>query len=140
MAGIDEKGPAKPAGIEVGDVIVRFDGRDIKDSRDLPRIVASTPVGKAVDVVVVRKGKEDDASRSPSAAWRTTSASSRPTCSSRRRMLPTATARPSASTLSGITDELRRRFSIKDELKGVVVTRVDPELGRRRQAHPGRAT
>ena len=49
--GIDEKGPAKPAGLEVGDVIVRFDGKEVKESRDLPRIVASSPVGKAVDVV-----------------------------------------------------------------------------------------
>ena len=59
VAGIDDKGPAKPSGLEVGDVIVRFDGREVKDSRDLPRIVASTPVGKAVDVVIVRKGKEE---------------------------------------------------------------------------------
>jgi serine protease Do len=29
-------------------------------------------------------------------------------------------------SLSGVTDELRRRFSLKDDLKGVVVTRVDP--------------
>ena len=39
-------------------MIVKFDGKDVKDSRDLPRIVASTPVGKAVDVVIVRKGQE----------------------------------------------------------------------------------
>jgi serine protease Do len=39
-------------------VIVRFDGKEVKDSRDLPRIVASTPVGKAVDVAIVRKGQE----------------------------------------------------------------------------------
>ncbi|MFL5206074.1 MAG: Do family serine endopeptidase, partial [Microvirga sp.] len=58
IAGIDEKGPAKPAGLEVGDVIVRFDGKEVKDSRDLPRIVASSPVGKAVDVAIVRKGQE----------------------------------------------------------------------------------
>ncbi|MBA4465527.1 PDZ domain-containing protein, partial [Cylindrospermopsis raciborskii CS-506_A] len=58
VAGIDEKGPAKPAGIEAGDVIVKFDGVEVKESKDLPRIVGQTPVGKAVDVVVVRKGKE----------------------------------------------------------------------------------
>src|SRR5579864_8587620 len=58
VAGIDEKGPAKPAGIESGDVIVKFNGKDIKESRDLPKIVASTPVGSEVDVVVVRKGQE----------------------------------------------------------------------------------
>ena len=41
-----------------GDVIVKFDGKDIKESRDLPELVASLPVGKEVDVVVVRKGQE----------------------------------------------------------------------------------
>ena len=39
-------------------MIVKFDGKDIKESRDLPRLVASMAVGKKVDVVVVRKGKE----------------------------------------------------------------------------------
>ena len=59
VAGIDDKGPAKPAGIEPGDVIVKFDGQDVKEMRDLPRIVADTPVGKDVEVVVIRKGKEE---------------------------------------------------------------------------------
>ncbi len=59
VAGVDDKGPAKPAGIEAGDVIVKFDGKDIKEMRDLPRIVADTPVGKDVEVVIVRKGKEE---------------------------------------------------------------------------------
>jgi serine protease Do len=54
VAGIDEKGPAKPAGIEAGDVIIKFDGKDIKEMKDLPRIVADTPVGKDVDVTIVR--------------------------------------------------------------------------------------
>src|SRR6185503_19706918 len=58
IAGLDDKGPAKPAGIEAGDVIVTFDGHDIKDMRDLPRIVADTPVGKDVEVIVIRDGKE----------------------------------------------------------------------------------
>src|SRR3954465_7158738 len=35
VAGIDAKGPAKPAGIEPGDVIIKFDGKDIKEMRDL---------------------------------------------------------------------------------------------------------
>ena len=59
VAGIDDKGPAKPGGIEPGDVVVKFDGHDIKEMHDLPRIVADTPVGKTVDVVVIRKGKEE---------------------------------------------------------------------------------
>ena len=59
VAGVDDKGPAKPAGIEPGDVIVKFDGKDIKEMRDLPRIVADTPVGKDVEVIIIRKGKEE---------------------------------------------------------------------------------
>ena len=58
VAGVDDKGPAKPAGLQAGDVIVRFDGKDIRESRDLPRLVAAMPVGKTVDVVVLRDGKE----------------------------------------------------------------------------------
>lgn len=53
-----ESGPAKDAGIEPGDVIIRFDGKDVDSARDLPLMVAQTPVGKAVRVVVWRDGKE----------------------------------------------------------------------------------
>jgi serine protease Do len=49
--------PAEKAGIEQGDVIVAFDGKEIGDSKDLPRTVASTPVGKSVTVKVSRGGK-----------------------------------------------------------------------------------
>src|SRR5205807_10036857 len=59
VAGVDEKGPAKPAGIEPGDVIVKFDGKEIKEMRDLPKIVGDTPIGKDVPVIVIRKGKEE---------------------------------------------------------------------------------
>src|ERR1700751_1553745 len=59
VAGVDDKGPAKPGGIEPGDVVIKFDGHDVKEVRDLPRIVADTPVGKQVDVVIIRKGKKE---------------------------------------------------------------------------------
>jgi serine protease Do len=48
-------GPADQFGIKRGDVIVAFDGRPIKESRELPYIVASTPVGKTVSVQFIRK-------------------------------------------------------------------------------------
>jgi serine protease Do len=126
VAGVDDKGPAKPAGIETGDVIVKFDGQEVKQSRDLPRIVANTPVGKAVDVTVVRKGKEvvksvtlgrlEDNDRQQQA-----SLNQQPPAD-----VPSATRRVLGLELSGVTDEVRKRFNIKDNVKGVVVTRVDP--------------
>ncbi len=91
VAGVDDKGPAKPAGIEPGDVIVKFDGHDIKEMRDLPRVVADTPVGKDVQVTVVRKGKEE-----------------------------TKTVK-----LGRLTEDLRKRYKIKDTVKGVVITAVE---------------
>ncbi|MBW8903537.1 MAG: Do family serine endopeptidase, partial [Bradyrhizobium sp.] len=59
IAGVEDKGPAKPAGIEPGDVVVKFDGKDIKEPKDLSRVVADTAVGKDVDVVIIRKGAEE---------------------------------------------------------------------------------
>jgi serine protease Do len=50
--------PADKAGIKQGDVIVNFDGRKVENSKDLPRIVAATPIGKEVAVTVLRDGKE----------------------------------------------------------------------------------
>ena len=51
-------GPAQAAGIQPGDLIVRFDGKDIKDATGLSQIIAETPVGKEVTVTVVRRGKQ----------------------------------------------------------------------------------
>jgi serine protease Do len=55
---VDPAGPAADAGIERGDVIVEFDGTAIASMEELPRVVAATPVGKPVDVVVQREGKK----------------------------------------------------------------------------------
>lgn len=51
-------GPAKTAGMLAGDVIINFDGGEVKNSRDLVKRVADAPVGQAVRVVVLRGGKE----------------------------------------------------------------------------------
>ena len=48
---------AEAGGIRRGDVIIKFDGKDIDEMNELPRIVASTPVGKEVEVAILREGK-----------------------------------------------------------------------------------
>ncbi|HUH66609.1 MAG TPA: DegQ family serine endoprotease [Syntrophales bacterium] len=60
IANVIKGSPAEKAGIKQGDVILSFDGKDIKSSNDLPWIVAETPVGKTVDVNLMRQGKEMD--------------------------------------------------------------------------------
>jgi len=58
VADVTAGGPAEEAGIKRGDVIISFDGEDIKEMHDLPYIVASTPVEKKVTVEIIRKGKK----------------------------------------------------------------------------------
>ncbi|MFQ5682144.1 MAG: DegQ family serine endoprotease [Candidatus Binatia bacterium] len=57
VANVLKDGPAAKAGMKVGDVIIEFDGKEIKDSRDLPNIVARTPVSRKVPVKVLRDKK-----------------------------------------------------------------------------------
>ncbi len=125
IAGIDDKGPAKPAGIEPGDVVVKFDGKDIKEMRDLPRIVADTPVGKDVEVLIIRKGKEetktvklgrlDDGEKQ--AALATPKADAPEDKSSVKKAL--------GLDLGNLTAELRKKYKIKESVKGVLITGVD---------------
>src|SRR3546814_4154046 len=58
VAAVTEGGPAQDAGIEQGDVILEFDGREVPEMRRLPAMVAETPVGATVDVTVWRRDGE----------------------------------------------------------------------------------
>ena len=57
VANVTKGSPAEAAGIEVGDVIVAFDGVPVRKSSELSLIVARTPVGNVADVAVVRNGR-----------------------------------------------------------------------------------
>jgi serine protease Do len=136
VAGVDDKGPAKPAGIEAGDVILKFDGADIGESKDLPRIVGQTPVGKDVEVLIMRKGKEltktvklgrlEDGEKLAKAS----TGNAEPDKPAIKKAL--------GMELSGLNDELKKRFNIKDGVRGVVVTKVDPNSpGADKRIQPG---
>ncbi|HSI29417.1 MAG: DegQ family serine endoprotease [Methylophilus sp.] len=56
IAGVEKNSPADKGGLEVGDIILKFDGKPIVTSGDLPRVVASIKPGKVVPVEIVRKG------------------------------------------------------------------------------------
>ncbi len=59
VAEVTPGGPAAEAGIERGDVITAFAGTPITDAHELPALVARTPVGKTVEVTVLRGGQEE---------------------------------------------------------------------------------
>jgi serine protease Do len=123
VAGIDDKGPAKPAGIEPGDVIVKFDGKDIKEMRDLPKIVGDTPIGKDVPVIVIRKGKEE------TKTVRLGRLEDVPQQASVKTEAPvedkSVVQKALGLSLSNMSDELRKKHKIKEAVKGVVITAVD---------------
>jgi serine protease Do len=130
VAGVDEKGPAKAAGIQTGDVIVKFDGIDIKESRELPKIVAMTPVGKDVEIVVMRQGKDvpvsvklgrlEDSERKV--------ALDADKGDSKKPLVETPVHKALGMEFSSLDDATRRKFSIKESIAtGVVVTGVDPD-------------
>jgi serine protease Do len=58
VSDVTQKSPADSAGIEEGDVIVEFSGRQIDDSEDLVSAVGKSKVGEKVKIVVVRKGEK----------------------------------------------------------------------------------
>ena len=58
VANVSKGGPAEKAGVKVGDVIIEFDGHTVKESGDLPIIVARTPVEKKISMTVLRDKKE----------------------------------------------------------------------------------
>jgi serine protease Do len=58
ISGVVEGGPVANGPIEVGDIVTSFNGRQISETRDLTRIVAESPIGEPLDVVILRDGKE----------------------------------------------------------------------------------
>jgi serine protease Do len=125
IGGVIKGGPVDNGTILAGDVVIKFDGRDIDDVKELQRLVAETPVGKAVDVVVVRKGQEQTvkvtlgrledgeklAEGEQGEAEQTPEA-------------PESTATVLGMTVGELDDAARQQFGIGKEISGVVVTEV----------------
>jgi serine protease Do len=126
VAGVDDKGPAKPAGIEPGDVVVRFDGKDIKDPKDLSRVVADTAVDKEVDVVVIRKGAEE--TRKVKIGRLEDNDKAKEAAVKSKDEVPAeklVTQKVLGLDLATLSKDLRTKYKIKDSVKGVIITGVD---------------
>jgi serine protease Do len=111
-------GPAAAAGVEHGDVIVEFDDQVIDSWNELPRVVASTPVGKKVKLVVVRDGKRKTLKAEVGALdeGKTLAASEEPA---------EGGAAAFGLRVQDLTPEIAEQLGVKDDA-GVLVTRVEP--------------
>ena len=139
VASLSDKGPAQAAGIQPGDVILKFDGKDVEDMRQLPRLVAETPINKAVAVVLWRKRAETTVqvkiAKLDESDQQVANAPDAPKKTARTE---TGVVKTLGLTLSGITPDLKDKFSLGDDAKGVVVVDVAKDSSAAdRGVHPG---
>ena len=126
VAGLTDDAPAAKAQMRNGDIILKFGGADVKDTKALVRVVGDTAPGQQVPVVVWRDGKEQSlqatVGEAPEDQTQVASASQ------------PAKPKPGAPTeLSGlgmklgpINDDTRGKYKLDADQKGVVVTDVAP--------------
>lgn len=129
IAAVSDNGPAQKGGMLAGDVVIRFNGQEVREMRNLPRIVAGAEIGKTVDVVVIRKGKEQTLkiqvaklAEPDKKSNRQTKAEPEPLQKSRQTQ-----NRPLGLELSAVSEELRRRYRLSPDTQGLVITAVDPD-------------
>lgn len=113
VAEVTPGSPADQAGLQRGDIIVGFNGTAVRDSRELPALVAQAPVGSQAKVTVLREGKE-----------RTFTV----TLGELKDQEAKAGSGESqwGMTVADLSPELARRFQLERDQKGVVVTDVEP--------------
>src|SRR5690606_32092909 len=119
VAGVSTGGPAAAAGLEAGDIVLAFDGRNIATMRDLPRVVAEAAIGSSVDVQIFRDG--ETLTRRIEVARLEDEADEKPETSATKPAIPEKTVVLGLG-LSGLNDDLRRRFGVPEETEGVLVT------------------
>jgi serine protease Do len=123
VASVNDGSPAAKAGIKAGDVILKFDGKDVTEMRKLPRIVAETPINKSVPVELWRDGKRQNLSvavgemldEQPEQAKTPEKAQANPG----GQVIP-----GTGLSVATLTPALREKFSLDEETNGVVVIDV----------------
>jgi serine protease Do len=128
IAGLSDDGPADKAGIQAGDIVVEFNGKPVESMRALPRLVADTPPGETVEVIVLRDGErvtlaleigllEEEQVAAATTEEPEAGENGEPTVETAGAMF--------GLELGAITDEARQTYSIESSVEGVLVTRVE---------------
>jgi serine protease Do len=127
IASVRDGGPAQAAGIQPGDVVLTFDGKEVTDMRRLPRIVAETPVEKTVKVTVWRKRKEHTFDVKVGELKEEEQQAAATPNKQQTPAEPPGTVKALGLSLANLTPELRERFSLAEDSAGVVVVDVAPD-------------
>jgi serine protease Do len=127
IAAVTPDSPASKAGLEAGDVILKFDSKEVTTMRGLPRIVAQAPIGKAVDVEILRKGQQKNVQVTVGLLADEGDVDTDVTEPDDSSGVTSPSAHLMGLKLSVLTDDLRRKYGFDDKVKGVVVEAVDAD-------------
>jgi len=116
ISDVTKDSPAEKAGFMVGDILVEFDGKQINEMNELPRLAATTPVGKKARVKLLRKGKMIE---------KTVTIEKMPESATAGPARTSGASEKLGLVVSDLTRELAARIGTK-ETTGVVVTGVKP--------------
>lgn len=126
---ISPDGPAQSAGLRAGDVVVRFGGRDVADSRALTRMVGESAVGSSVELEIMREGRRQTISASIERLIESDGgariASGGTAEHFRRDDGGPRSGRVFGVALSELDPSLREQFQIEPDVRGLVVLSVD---------------
>ncbi|MGB4192058.1 MAG: Do family serine endopeptidase [Rickettsiales bacterium] len=118
VSNVMEDSPAEKSNIQVGDIILKFDGKAITSSKKLPRIVATTAVGKKVDVEIMSKGKNKKISlvvgENDKIANKEVNLSD-----------PKAIKSMYGMSLSELTSAMRKKLNLPSDITGIVVSAIE---------------
>ena len=123
VASVTPDGPAEKAGIQPGDVVLEFDGREVESMRRLPRMVAETAIGKAVEVVVWRNGAREVLQVQLGQLDDTVLA--RASAVEEPDNLELDQIGDLGLSVARLSPELRERYELPTEAGGVVITEID---------------
>ncbi|MFN3370104.1 MAG: Do family serine endopeptidase [Sphingomonadaceae bacterium] len=131
VAGVEPNGPARAAGIQQGDVVVRVAGQEVTPDNSLSYIVANTPIGTRVPIEVIRGGKRVTLTatigeRPSEAALLGQPEASEPQARGSAEAGAEAARRSLGLTLQALTPELRQQLRLPDSVRGVIISRVNP--------------
>jgi serine protease Do len=123
VAGVNDGGPADKAKIHNGDIILKFNNQDVKEMRSLPRIVADSDVGQSVPVLLWRDGKQ--VTVQATLAEKPDDVQVAASTPAEKGETPTEISGLGVK-LAPITQEMKDKFSLGTDQKGVVITDVAP--------------
>lgn len=122
---VSKDSPADKAGIQAGDVITNFDGKDIAEMRFLPRMVAETKIGKKATITYWRKGKEHTANITVGELdEKTEEADAKDASGESGKNNPAGTETLLGLDLAPLSPTLRQRYKIDSQTGGVLVVDV----------------